>query len=127
MIKKTITYVDYEGVERTEDFHFHLNKAEIIKINMTTPGGMVAKLNQITKAKDTAQLYEVFEDLVHKSFGVKTPDGRGFTKDADTLKAFTETEAYSKLIVELVTDADKAAKFFNGIIPNDEKQLAAKN
>ena len=126
MIKKTITYTDFNGGERTEDFYFHLTKAEITKMEMSVNGGMAERIQRIVSAQDQPAIIEVFEDLIKKSYGVKTPDGRGFVKRKEDLEAFMATEAYSQLFMELATDADAAAKFVNGIVPADlSKQIAA--
>ena len=124
MIKKTITYTDYNGNERTQDFYFNLNKAEIMRMEMSTKGGMAERINRIVQAQDTPAIIEVFEDLIQRSYGVKTADG-GFVKKKEDLEAFMATEAYSELFMELATDADAAAKFVNGIVPADvSKQVA---
>lgn len=119
MIKKTITYTDYNGVERTEDFHFNLNKAELMKMEMGTKGGMAEMIQRIVAAQDAPAIMAVFEDLIQRSYGVKTADGRGFVKRTSDLEEFMATEAYSILFMELATDADAAAKFVNGIVPAD--------
>ena len=126
MIKKTITYTDFNGGERTEDFYFHLTKAEITKMEMSVNGGMAERIQRIVSAQDQPAIIEVFEDRIKKSYGVKTPDGRGFVKRKEDLEAFMATEAYSQLFMELATDSDAASKFVNGIIPADlSKQIAA--
>lgn len=126
MIKKTITYTDFNGGERTEDFYFHLTKAEIAKMEMSVNGGMAERIQRIVSAQDQPAIIEVFEDLIKKAYGVKTPDGRGFVKRKEDLEAFMATEAYSQLFMELATDADAGAKFVNGIVPADfRKQIAA--
>lgn len=125
MIKKTITYSDYNGTERTEDFYFNLTKAEITKMELSTEGGLAERIQRIVAAQDTPAIIEVFEDLIQRSYGVKTPDGRGFVKRAADLEAFTATEAYSQLFMELATDADAAAKFVNGVVPADMAKQAA--
>lgn len=119
MLKKTITYNDYNGVERTEDFYFNLNKAELMKMEMGTKGGMAEMIQRIVAAQDAPAIIEVFEDLIQRAYGVKTPDGRGFVKRAEDLEAFVATEAYSNLFMELATDNDKASEFVNGIMPQD--------
>lgn len=124
MLKKTITYADCNGVERTEDFYFNLNKAELMKMEMSIKGGMTEMINRIVAAQDAPAIIEVFEDLIKRSYGVKTPDGRGFVKKAEDLEAFMATEAYSILFMELATDADKAAEFVNGIVPADAAAAA---
>ena len=129
MIKKTITYEDYNGVERTENFYFNLNKAEVLEMEMGTEGGMAESIQKIIDAKDAPAIIRVFKDLVLKAYGVKSDDGRRFmkTKPDGTRYAddFSETEAYSQIFMELATDADAAAKFVNGIIPAELAQKAA--
>ena len=125
MIKKTITYSDFNGNERTEDFYFNLTKAEITKMELSTKGGLAEMIQRIVAAQDTPAIIEVFEDLIKRSYGVKTPDGRGFVKRAEDLEAFMATEAYSELFMELATNADAAAKFVNGVVPADMAKQAA--
>lgn len=127
MIKKTITYTDFNGGERTEDFYFHLTKAEITKMEMSVNGGMAERIQRIVSAQDQPAIIEVFEDLIKKSYGVKTPDGRGFVKRKEDLEGFMATEAYSQLFMELATDSDAASKFVNGIIPADLSKKIAEN
>lgn len=125
MIKKTITYSDFNGNERTEDFYFNLTKAEITKMELSTKGGLAEMIQRIVAAQDTPAIIEVFEDLIKRSYGVKTPDGRGFVKRIEDLEAFMSTEAYSQLFMELATDADAASKFVNGVVPADMAKQAA--
>lgn len=128
MIAKTMTFTDYNGNSRTETFYFNLNKAEITKMEMSVKGGLAESIKRIVDAQDTPAIIAVFEDLIQKSYGVKTPDGRGFIKRREDLEAFMATEAYSDLFMELATNSDEAAKFINGIIPADlSKQLEQQN
>lgn len=119
MYKETITFTDYNGNERTETYYFNLNKAEIMKMEMSTSGGFAEMIQRVVAAQDQPALIKIFEDLIQKSYGVKTPDGRGFVKRQEDLDAFVSTEAYSELFMKLATDADAAAKFVNGIVPAD--------
>lgn len=124
MIKKTITYIDFNGNERTEDHYFNLNKAELMRMEMGVKGGMTEMLNRMIAAQDAPALIEVFEDLIRKSYGVKTPDGKGFVKRQEDYEAFVSTEAYSELFMELISSPEASAEFFNGVIPaNLAKQV----
>ena len=125
MLKKTITYTDYNGVERTEDHYFNLTKAEIMEMELSTTGGLAEMIQKITKAQDAPAIIKVFKDLVLKSYGEKSPDGRRFIKSKELSDAFAQTEAYSQLFMELATDADAASKFVNGIMPADVAAQAA--
>lgn len=119
MLKKTITYTDYNGTERTEDFYFNLSKAEITEMEMSTVGGFAEMIQNVVNAQDAPAIIKIFKDLVLKAYGQKSPDGRRFIKKPELSEAFSQTEAYSQLFMELATDADAAAKFINGIIPAD--------
>ena len=117
MLKKTITYTDYNGTERTEDFYFNLTKAEILDMEMSEAGGLTAKLNRIIESKDSRELMRHFKYIIHKSYGVKSDDGRRFVKSDEISTGFEQTEAYEELFMELFSDATKAAEFVNGIVP----------
>jgi hypothetical protein len=116
MLKKTITYTDYNGVERKEDFYFNLTKAEIMEMEMTELGGLAEMITKIVDSKDAPAIIKVFKELILKAFGEKSPDGKRFMKSEEISTAFSETEAYSILFMELATDADAAAAFVNGIV-----------
>lgn len=122
MLKKTITYTDYNGVPRTEDFYFNLSKAEVMEMEMTTAGGMTEFINRIVAAKDAPAIIQIFKDLILKAYGEKSLDGKRFVKSEEISRAFSQTEAYSQLFMELATDSDLAAKFVNGILPADVSQ-----
>ena len=124
MIKKTVTYTDYNEVERTENFYFNLSKAEVLEMEMSTAGGMAESIQKIIDAKDMPAIIRVFKDLVLKAYGVKSDDGRRFIKSKELSEEFAQTEAYSQIFMELATNADEAAKFVNGIVPADLAQKA---
>lgn len=121
MLKKTITYKDYNDVERTEDFYFNLNKAELMEMEMSTTGGLAEMIQTIVQTQDAPAIIKVFKDLVLKAYGEKSADGKRFMKVNDAgvplSVAFSQTEAYSQLFMELATDADKASEFVNSIVP----------
>lgn len=117
MLKKTITYVDYNDVERTEDFYFNLSKPEVVKMQSSVKGGYDVQLKSIGSGADGATIMDTFEEMIFRSYGEKSEDGRRFMKSDEISNAFMQTPAYEVLFEELVTDADAAAKFVNGIMP----------
>ena len=129
MLKKTITYTDLNGVERTEDFYFNLNKPEVIKMQTSVKGGYDAQLKGIANVLNGAAIMEFFENLIRKSYGEKSEDGRRFVKSDEISEAFMQTPAYEVLFEELVTDDKAGADFVNAVMPaNLAKNLpAAKN
>lgn len=127
MFKTTRTYVGFDGVERTEDFYFNLNKAEIMEMQLGISGGMTDYLERITKAVDTPSIIAVFKEILLKAYGEKSPDGRRFVKSDELSKAFSETPVYEEMFIELATDDKKAAEFINAVIPKDVEDAAKSN
>lgn len=117
MIKKTMTYEDFNGVERKEDFYFHMTEAELMEWETSLDGGLSGAINKILELQDTKELMKIFKELITKSYGEKSPDGRRFVKNKDILESFTQTQAFSDLYMELATDDKAAAEFINGLIP----------
>lgn len=119
MRKETITYTDYNGNKRTEDYYFNLSKAELMEMEMGTTGGFAEMLQRVIAAQDQPSLIKIFKELILNSYGVKSPDGKRFEKNETIRKEFESTEAYSELFMKLATDADAASKFVNGVVPAD--------
>lgn len=121
MLKKTITYTDYNGVERKEDFYFNLTQAEVVEMEAGTTGGLAEMIQRIVDAKDLPSIIRVFKDLLLRAYGVKSADGRQFIKiDKDGHRLaddFAQTEAYSIMYMELAFDDIKAAEFVKGVMP----------
>lgn len=128
MLKRTMTYTDYDGNKREEDFYFNLSKAEILEMELGTTGGYTGMIKKIIAAQDTPRLAKIFKELVLKAYGVKSDDGRRFIKSEKLSEEFSQTEAYSQLYMELATNAEAASDFINGIVDTDvSQQLAAQN
>ena len=129
MRKETRSYLDWDGNERTEDFYFNLSRAECISLNNKTPGGLGSVLEKIVKANDTGTIQSTFEDLLGRSFGVKSDDGRRLMKgkNQEYFQAFAETPAYDDLMCDLISIPGYAAEFFNDVIPTEQiKDLVGK-
>lgn len=125
MIKKTIKYMGFDGVERTEDFYFNLTKAEVMEMEMSISGGLSERISKVVAAQDQPAIIAIFKDLILRAYGEKSEDGRRFKKSEELKTAFAETNAYSELFMELATDDKAAAEFVNGIIPAEmSKKLA---
>lgn len=118
MKTKKITFTDFNGVERTEVHYFNLTKSELVRMQATTKGGFKEMIQAAIDAQDEQALAVIFEDIIDKTYGIKTPDGRGFKKSPEILAEFKATGAYDALYIEML-DAEKFADFINGVIPAD--------
>lgn len=121
MLKKTITYTDYDGLERTEEFRFNLTKAELVDMELTTAGTFSETMKRIIAEKDIISIAKLFKELLLKSYGVKSDDGKRFIKSQELSEAFSQTEAYSDLYIELLSNPEEAAKFFAEVAPKMEE------
>lgn len=119
MYKETIKYTDYDGNEREEDFYFNLTKAELMEMQMSTEGGLEKRIQKIVSSQNGKEIMTLFKDILLKSYGEKSDDGKRFIKNQNIRDDFEQSEAYSELFMKLVTDADAAQKFINGIMPKD--------
>lgn len=117
MFKKTVTYTDYNDVTRTETFFFNLTKAEVLEMELGTVGGLSAMIQGVIDAKDTPALIKIFKELVLKAYGEKSADGKRFIKSPELAEAFSQTEAYSDIFMELATNDVAASEFVKGITP----------
>lgn len=117
MLKKEIKYTDYNGTERKENYWFNLSEAEIMEMEMSTAGGFAEMIQKVVDAQDTVSIIKIFKDLILKSYGEKSPDGKRFVKSEELSTSFSQTEAYTVLFMELATDAQAASDFVNGILP----------
>ena len=121
MLKRTLTYTDYDGNLRTEDFYFNLTKAELTEMELSYDGGLSKSLQNVIAAQESSKIIMIFKDLVLKAYGQKSPDGRRFMKSQEIRDSFSQTEAYSDLFMSLATNAQAASAFVNAIIPNIPK------
>lgn len=124
MLKKTITYTDYDGLERTEEFRFNLTKAELVDMELTTAGTFSETMKRIIAEKDIIRIAKLFKELLLKSYGVKSDDGKRFIKSPELSEAFSQTEAYSDLYIELLSNPEEAAKFFAEVAPKIDEVSA---
>ena len=118
MYIKPITYTDFNGNSLTENFMFNLSKAELIEMEADYPGGLQATIERITKERDGKTIVAIIKDLVLRSYGERSLDGRRFVKSDEMRKEFSQTDAYSELFMELAMNSDKMAEFVNNIVPN---------
>lgn len=127
MLKKTMTYTDFDGNQKTEDFYFNLTSAEVAEWLTTTGGYTLDKvLDRLVRTENTQEVLAMFKDLITRAYGEKSLDGRSFVKSDEVRSHFIYTQAFSDLYMELLSDPKVAANFFNSIIPKDMSNDVAK-
>ena len=119
MIKRTVKYTDFNDVKREEDFYFNLTKDEVLDLQSSVPGGYSAYIEGISNAEDISAVYDQIKKFIDISYGVKSDDGRKFTKSPEALMEFKSTNAYSNLIFDMLDQQDSLVDFVNGILPQD--------
>lgn len=119
MLKESITYIDFNGLERTEDFRFNLTKTELTRMETAKNGSLSALLTKIVNAKDMPDILEAIEMLILKSYGEVSADGKRFDKSEELSTNFSHTAAYDTLFEKMITDDEYAYKFILGVMPSD--------
>lgn len=120
MLKKTITYKDFNGRERTEDFYFNLNKSEVLEMEMSADGGLIEKIQRVVAAQDGNEIMKIFKEFLSNSYGIKVEDGKRFSKSDEIWRSFYESPAYDVLFWEMVTHPEVMAAFIEAVIPKPD-------
>ena len=126
MLRKEVEYKDFDGNDRKDVLWFHLNEVEITEMDLETSGGLVKYMESIIDTKDVNRLITIFKDLLIRSYGERSMDGKHFYKDDKIRNEFVSSAAYPVLYMEMVSDADKAVEFINGIVPSNIREQMAK-
>ena len=132
MIKKTVTYTDYNGIERKENCYFNITKSEALEMQFESGGNLTDILQKMIDEKDQVKLGRMFKDLIVKTYGIKSDDGKRFIKSKEISEAFEQSPAYDEIYMDLLTHEDHAIAFVKGILPADiakeiaEQELANK-
>lgn len=121
MLAKTIKFLDLDDNEVEETFYFNLSQAEITEMELSKKGGLSAYLLGIIASEDGELIMAAFKDLICKSVGKRSMDGRRFIKNQEVVDEFVQSDAYSKFFMELVTDAGAASDFINGVVASAMK------
>ncbi len=117
MLTQTVNYTDYNGIKRTEKLYFNLTQAELLEMELDSPNGLEKEIKAIIDRNDARAIVNKVKEFMLKAYGVKSDDGKRLIKNAEVRDAFVQSEAYSKLFMELLTDDKKCAAFFSAIVP----------
>lgn len=120
MVKKTITYEDFNGEKRTEDHLFNLTKSEIVEWESSIEGGMSSWLERVASGKKVPEIIATVKEFILRSYGEKSPDGRRFCKSNERSNAFYETPAYDVMFMEFMEDPNKFVDFIKAVMPPTE-------
>ena len=118
MYVKKIKYTDYDGNEREEKFYFHLNKAELLKLQYSINGGYQSYIKRLMETQNEAEIMDIFTNFVNLTYGVKSNDGKTFIKNEQVLNEFVQSEAYSEFFTELMASQKAQLEFIKGIMPD---------
>ena len=117
MFKHEQKYTDYNGVERTDTLYFNLSKAELMEMELSTQAGVEEMIRMLIATNDNAKIVALFKEMILKSYGIKSEDGRRFIKSKDLRDQFEQSEAYSEFFIAMIANEDNLqTKFINGVI-----------
>ena len=116
MIKKTVTYTDWDGEQVTEDLYFNLNKAEMMELNKRYNGALDKYLKRAQERKQYVKLGVFYKDLILKAYGVKSTDGKRFEKSEEAARDFFQSVAFDTLFDEVLESPEAAEALVNGML-----------
>ena len=126
MLKQSITYEDFNGDQRTEDFFFNLTSKELLELDRSVDGGFESSLNKAISNQDVYSIYDLIQKTILKAYGQKSEDGRFFKKTPELTEEFEVSAAYQSMLQNFIDNPDLANNFITGILPKDLREKAAK-
>lgn len=126
MLVKTIKYEDYNGNQLEEKFYFNLSRAELVEMYHSVKGGLETYLTRIIESHSNPEIMDFFKEIILKAVGRKSDDGKRFIKNQEIRDEFEQSEAYSELLWELISDANAAANFINSLFPKNFEEEVKK-
>lgn len=132
MIKKLITYTDFNGAQQTDELYFNLSKAELTELQVSVNDGLDKQLKEIVTNGNAAEIIKMLKTIIAKSYGIRSEDGKRFIKREELSRDFLDSAAYDELFIQLASDPNAAMEFIKGILPADiarevEKAQAQEN
>lgn len=120
MLKKEITFEDFNGEEKKTTLYFNLTEAELIDFETETPEGVENRMQRLVDSKDTREILVFIKELIARSYGIKSPDGNYFHKDEKIVRDFQNSAMYSGLLLGLFDNGGEGiTAFITGIMPTD--------
>lgn len=135
MLRKNVTYKDFDGNPVTEEFCFHLMEADFIDLDFKYEsfGGLKSYLLGLIKEIQNNEnapkrpMYEFLKEVISLSVGKRI--GNRFDRSQEAKDRFFQTGAYSNFIIDMINDPTGIPDFFNAItpdVPEDRRQIALK-
>lgn len=119
MIRKEISYTDFNGVQQKELAYFNLNKAELGKLQMRQNGTYIDRLKDLVARRKVEEMFDFVYNLILDAYGDRDPEGRKFVKSEEMRKDFEQSLAFSEFLMELIGDGDKLSNFITSVLPPD--------
>jgi hypothetical protein len=116
MLKRTIKFIDFNDEEAEETHYFNLTETEMTELSVSG-GSYQETIQRIIDTRDRESLYAHFKSIILKAYGIKSDDGRKFTKNEEIRIDFEQTAAFDALMVELMSNDTAAATFLRDVLP----------
>ena len=124
MLKRQITYTDFNDEEVTETFYFNISKPELIELEVEYAGGFTSMINRIIESTDPGRLVAEFKRLILMAYGVKSDDGKQFMKSDELRTAFESHAAYQRWPPSMVLLRHSLRQFSRRISPKPRIRIS---
>ncbi len=139
MLKKTITFTDFDGNEMKMDAYFNLTKTECVDLNLEfeDEGGLIGRIKQLMIEREDGETprkpaVDFVKLLIDRSYGVRPKDNPSlFLKEDDDgrplYKKFKQSAAYDAYVFALLSGEESLDEFAEHVLPqiSDEQKAEA--
>lgn len=116
MIRREITYKDFNGTKKKAVLYFHVTKTELTSMVASGIADPDA-IRDVIDSKDKKRMYEMMNNFILGSYGIKSEDGEQFVKSKEVREAFLYSAAYDAFMTDLMSSDKKASDFVRGVFP----------
>ena len=139
MLKKTITFTNFDGKEEIVDAYFNLSKTECVDMNLEyeADGGLIGHLKKLLSEKIDGELpqkptIDFVKLIIDKAYGIRPKDDPSlFIKEDENgrplYRRFKQSAAYDAYVYGLLSGEESLDEFVENVLPkiSDEQKAQA--
>lgn len=116
MIKKTVTFTNYNDQEVTKSYYFNIDKLEAAELELEY-GDLIETVEELLESSDGKKVYGIFKEIILNAVGQKSADGNSFIKNQQIRDEFAGSPALGEIIMDMFKNPEAAGPFLEGMLP----------
>ena len=124
MLKKPVTYTNFNDEVVTKVLYFHISKTRLSEnISLTdrlnAVQDLIAGPERQLAPEEVSEILDLMKLILKLSYGIRSADGESFDQSDEIWDNFTKTAAYDALLFQLFQDEGGILEFLTGVMPKD--------